>query len=193
MDFKFFITRIVNLILDPVKEWETIFTENKPLKDARNSFLLPLILAGAISAFLGTFLFSHSELKPAYFILTGIKYILLMLFTVYFTALIFREITKTFDLKSDFPTSFKLIVFSSAPLLLCQILSRLFESFIFVNILSFYGLYVFWTGVEKMIRPPEHKRLTLMIATGITFIGTFFLTNMFLTRIFDKLYFVLFA
>lgn len=193
MNFSFLLNRLKNLLLDPVKAWEIIRSENRPISQASNSFLYPLLILGAVSAFLGSFLFSHSGLHTAYFVLTGIKYLLLMFIAIYVTALVFNEITKVLDLSCTFAIAYKLVIFSVAPLLLCQLLSRLFESFIFVNILAFYGLYVFWTGTSIMIDTPRNKKLPLLIAAGITFIGTFAISNWLLTRIIDKLYFTLFA
>lgn len=193
MDFRLFFSRIKYLILDPEKAWDTIYSENRPLTDPRNSFFYPLIILVAISAFLGSLLFSHSEFGTVYFILAGIRYFLLMFISVYVTALILKEIAKAHDLICDFATSFKLVVFSAAPLLLCQIPARLFESLLFVNILALYGLYIFWTGVEKMLNPPQHKKAPLLIATFAVFTGTFFITNWLLIRIIDKIYFALLA
>jgi hypothetical protein len=193
MGLKLFFSRIKNLILSPEKAWDTIYSENRPLKDPMNSFFYPLIILIAISAFFGSYLFSRSEFGTIFFILTGIRYFLLMFISVYVTALILREIAKALDLKADFAVSFKLVVFSAAPLFLCQILSRLFESLLFVNILSLYGLYIFWTGAEKMLNPAQHKKVPLLIATFVVFTGTFFIANWLLVRIVERTYFALFA
>jgi hypothetical protein len=193
MDIRFFLNRVKNLIIDPVKAWETIQSENRPIGHASNSFLYPLLVLGAVSAFLGTFLFSHSELRPVFFILTGIKYLLLMFITIYVTAVLLKEITKALDISCSFNVAYKLVIFSAAPLLLCQLLSRLFESFIFVNILALYGLYVFWTGIDIMLNTPQYKKLPMLIATGATFIGTFVISNWLLTKFIDRLYFAVFA
>jgi hypothetical protein len=112
---------------------------------------------------------------------------------IYGTAFIFKEITNALDLGRDFNLSIKIIAYSSAPFLLCQIISRLFESFIFVNVLSLYGLYIFWTGVEKMINPPEQKKIPMMISVAGVFIVLIIAGNWLLTLILDKLYFAFFS
>jgi len=68
-----------------------------------------------------------------------------------------------------------------------------FESFIFINILSFYGLYILWTGIEKLIDPPERKKILLLISASIAFITLLTLTSWILTLAFDKIYFSIFA
>jgi hypothetical protein len=107
--------------------------------------------------------------------------------------LVFKEVTSALGLNSDFNCSFKIIVCSVVPFLLCQIVTRLFESFIFINILSFYGLYILWNGIEKLINPPERKKILLIVSASIAFIALLFLTNWILTLAFEKLYFSIFA
>jgi hypothetical protein len=75
------------------------------------------------------------------------------------------------------------------PLLLCQVLSLLFESFIFVNVLAFYGLYIFWTGISRFTNPPSDKKIHLLITETSIFIILFFTGNRILTFLFDKLYY----
>lgn len=193
MDFKFLSHRIRNIILNPEKTWDAIHYENKPVKYVRGSFILPLIFLVALSAFLGSLLFTNTAVSEVYSVLVGVKYFLLLCFVIYGTAFFFKEFTKALDLGTDFNLSFKIIAYSSAPFLLCQIISRLFESFIFVNVLALYGLYIFWTGVEKMINPPENKKIPMLISVTVVFIVLIVVGNWVLTQVMDKLYFAFFS
>ena len=151
MNFKFFLNGIKNIILDPAKAWESIDSENRSVRTIRNSILIPLIVLVAVSSFFGSLIFVNSGLPPVYSVFVSIKCFVLLLITIYVTAFILNEITYTLDLGKDFNISFRLVVYSMIPFLLCQILSRLFESLLFVNIIGLYGLYIFWTGVEKLL------------------------------------------
>lgn len=193
MDLKFLVHTVRNIILDPVKEWDVIHSENKTAEYFSRNLFFPLLIAVSVSAFLGSFLFANTELSNAYSLLTGVKYLILLSLAIYGTAFIFKEITNAFGLGRDFNLSFKFITCALVPFLLCQILTRLFESFIFVNILSFYGLYILWTGIEKMFNPPEREKILLMISAALTFIALLFIANRILTLVFDKLYFSIFA
>jgi len=193
MDFKFLSHRIRNIILNPEKTWDAIHYENKPIKYVRGSFILPLIFLVALSAFLGSLLFTNTAVSEVYSVLVGVKYFILLCIVIYGTAFIFKELSKALDLTADFNLSFKIIAYSSAPFLLCQIISRLFESFIFVNVLALYGLYIFWTGVEKMINPPENKKIPMLISVTVVFIILIVVGNLVLTQVMDKLYFAFFS
>jgi len=78
-------------------------------------------------------------------------------------------------------------------LLLCQMLSNLFESLIFVNVLALYGLYIFWTGAEKMLDPPQPKKIMFMFLTFAAFIIFYAAVNRLLTILSEELYFALFV
>jgi hypothetical protein len=193
MDYKFFLRGIKNIILNPVYAWETIYSENKPVKVVRNKYFLPLIILVSVSAFIGSLVFTNVELSPVYSIFVSIKCLGILYVTVYATSRIFSEITYPLDLGKDFNVSFKIIVYSVTPFLLCQVLSCLFESLLFVNIIGLYGLYIFWSGTEKMLNPSKYKKMPMLIATFVSLIGIYIVTNLVLTMLFDKVYFAFFA
>lgn len=193
MDYKYFLIGIKNTILNPGKIWETIDSETENRKLVRDSFFFPLIILVSVSAFAGSLIFSNSELSPLYSVFVGVKSFILLYFTIYATAYIFGEITFPLDLGRNFSISFKIIVFSITPFLLCDILSKLFESLLFVDIIGLYGLYIFWTGIEKMLAPPHYKKMPLLIASTITFAGIYIATSLVLTMLVDRVYFAFFA
>jgi hypothetical protein len=72
-------------------------------------------------------------------------------------------------------------------------MSRLLESLLFVNILGLYGLYVFWISTEKILSPPQYKKIPLLIAATISFVAIYILSSMVLTMLTDRVYYAFFA
>jgi hypothetical protein len=72
-------------------------------------------------------------------------------------------------------------------------LSQLFESLVFVNILSLYGLYIFSIGAERMLNPPRYKKRFLMISAFIVVTELIIATGIVLSSIVDRIYFGFFA
>jgi hypothetical protein len=192
MNYKFFLHGIIDLFQNSVKAWETIESENKPAKSIKYNLIIPLIVLATISAIIGSLAFVNTELSPLYSLFVGIKCFFLFYLSIYATVLIFGEITRALDLGKDFSKSFKVIAYSVIPFLLCQILSRLFESFLFVNILALYGLYIFWTGAKRMLNPPEYKQTPMLIATFISFVAIYVVTNLALTKFFNFIFYAFF-
>lgn len=193
MDLRFLYQRTKHFIISPVKAWEVVHRENRPIKYVRGSYFMPLIILVSISSLLGSLFFINNTLKPMYSVLTGINTFLFLYIGVYASAFIVNEITRALDLGHEFLTAFKLVAYSLAPIFLSLTVSRLFESLLFINILGLYGLYIFWTGMEKMINPPEHKKLPMLIATVISMIIIFSLLQILLSRLTESVYFALFA
>ncbi len=193
MDFKFLADTVRNIILDTIKEWDSIYNGNKPYLLFSRSLFFPLVILASISTFLGAFLFTNTELTNFYSVIAGIRYFAVITIVVYGTALALREMMRSFGYGSDFGIAFKIICCSVVPLLLCQIISQLFESFIFVNILGFFGFYILYTGIERMLSPSESDRLKLMLGVPMIFFVLFILTGKIITQITDKFYFTFFA
>lgn len=193
MDLRFLYQRTKHFIISPAKAWEVVHRENRPIKYVRGSYFMPLIILVSISSLLGSLFFINNTLKPMYSVLTGINTFLFLYIGVYASAFIVNEITRALDLGHEFLTAFKLVAYSMAPIFLSLTVSRLFESLLFINILGLYGLYIFWTGMEKMINPPEHKKLPMLIATVISMIIIFGLLQILLSRLTESVYFALFA
>jgi hypothetical protein len=193
MGNNFLLFAVKDIIINPAKAWETIDLENRPVKLIRNNFLFPIILLVSVSAIFGSFIYTNAELSPVYSVFLGIKCFLLFYITVYTTSFILKEITYPLDLGKDFAISFRLIVYSIVPFLLCQVLSRFFESLLFVNVLALFSLYIFWTGTERMLTPPGYKKMPMLIATTITFIGIYIATDLLFTMLIDRIYYKFFA
>jgi hypothetical protein len=188
MDFKFLYKSLLRIIFTPGKAWEIVLMENRPLKVLRNNYLLPLIAIVSISAFLGSFIFANKTLHPIYSVMIGVKFFFLLLIVPFIAAYILNEITKPLDLGKNFTTSFRLIVYSMTPFFFCQIASHLFESLIFVNILALYGVYIFWAGAEKILSPPDYKKMPLLISIFIALTGIYIASNLVLSSIVDRIY-----
>jgi hypothetical protein len=192
MDYKFFLREIANIIFNPVKAWETIDSENKPNKVLRDSLLIPLLILVSIAAFAGSLIFANAELSAVYSIFIGVKSFVLLYLTTYSAAFILKEITHPLDLGRDFNISFRLIVYSIIPFLLCELLSGVFESLLFVDVIGLYGLYIFWTGAEKLLNPAQHKKMPMLIATTISIICIYAVLSFVLNMLTNKVYYAYF-
>ena len=188
MDYTFLPKGLINIIFNPEKEWGRIVSENKTTIFLRNNYLFPLILLVSISAIAGSLIFINTELSPVYSLLIGLKSFLLLFITVYASSLIFSQITYPLDLGKDFKTSFRIIVYSITPFLLCEIISSIFESLLFLDILGLFGLYIFWTGTEKLLTPPDYKKMPMLIATVVSIIGIYIVSDIILKMLTDKIY-----
>jgi hypothetical protein len=193
MNFRFLVKTIKGLILSTDEEWDNIYSENRSVAFFNLNLLLPLVLLVTISSFIGSLLFIDTGLSDFYSVLTGIRYFILFYITVFCTTYIFKGIAKLMKFSLDNSGSFKITVCTITPFLMCQIISLMFESFIFVNILAFYGLFIGWMGIKKILNPPQNRNNQLMLAEAAVILVLFFVGNRILAAIFDKIYYTYFA
>jgi hypothetical protein len=163
------------------------------MKFVRGSFFMPLILLVAASAFFGSMFLINTTLKPMYSVLMALNTFLILYLGVYGSAWLVKEILKALDLGNDFLVAFKLVAYSMSPVFLVLIISRTFESMLFINVLGLYSLYLLWTGMEVMINPPEHKKIPFMIATVLVTVIVFLLLHLILSKLAETAYFSFFA
>jgi hypothetical protein len=190
---KFLLIVVKDIIINPVTAWETIDSEARPVKVIRNGFLLPSVLLVSISAFAGSMVYANSELSVIYSVLVGLKCFFLFYLTVFATSWVLKGITYPLDLGKNFAVSFRLITYSVVPVLVCQFFSRFFESLLFINVLALYSLYVFWTGAEKLLKPSAYKKMPLLIATCVAFIGIFVAGDLLFSKVIDRIYSLFFS
>jgi len=193
MDYKFFFRQIALIIWSPRKAWNNFSGSGHSAGKTRNNILIPLLLLVGICSFLGSILYSNVSLHTSYSVFTGIKFFLLDIIVVYLSALLFREITRALDLNADFSLSFTIIVYSLIPFFICQMVSLLFESLAFVNILALYGLWIFWSGSEIMLNPPVHKKMPMLIAFLVVIAELYIGSSIAFSSILERIYFGFFA
>jgi hypothetical protein len=193
MDYRFLLTGIKNILLNPSRYWLTIDSKNTSILIIRNSLLLPLTLLVSVAAIAGSFIFINTELSFVYSLLFGIKKFFVILITTYLASLILRETTYPLDLGRSFTVAFRLVVFSLVPFLLCQVISSVFESLLFINIIALNGLYIFWTGAEVMLKPPQHKRIPLLVSATVVFVAIYIAVTIFMTMLTDRIFYSFFA
>ncbi len=192
MNYRFLFASIKNILTTPRNYWNTTLSEPASTKLIRNSLLFPLVLLVTLAGITGSAVFVNTEMPLLYSVFHGVKTFILLIAVIYSTSFILKEITYPLDLGRDFSTAFRLVTFSMVPFLLCSIVSSAFESLLFLNILGLYGLYVFWSGANAILNPPQHKRMPLLIAATIVMTGFYLALDFFFTMLTDRVFYAFF-
>ena len=193
MDFRYLFKTIKNIIVNTEPEWDVVVNEKRTSGFITINLLLPLIILASLSAYLGSFLFIDTGLNQAYAVLSGLRYLIHFLVVIFLTAVLLKEALKRYGADPGFENAFKITALSSVPLLLCQIISRLFESFIFVNVLAVFGIYICWAGIDRLSDLPKKKKYQLLLIATALFIAVWLITNRLLKFAADEIYYSFFA
>ncbi|PKP02243.1 MAG: hypothetical protein CVU14_03830 [Bacteroidetes bacterium HGW-Bacteroidetes-9] len=182
MDQKSSQGRIRNILLFPRWEWKVIKLEQRSLKEAFVSYAFPLILAGAVSQFIGSFLYVRNELDiDAYrFSLPLIHagfFIFLQVITLMLTTVFVYGLSGRFMSQKDYSKAGKVVIYSFTPLYLLYVLANLHASLTLVMLPAFYGLYLLWTGLPVMLETSARKLPAFVFIILISVLGILYISS----------------
>lgn len=193
MDFSLFTRRIALLVSSPAVFWESVKKENLSTGEIRTSFLLPLIILIGISSFAGTYIFKHSGLSIVYPLIIGIGYSLIFFVTIEIVTLIINEISVAFTTDKNYNTIYKLVVYSFTPYMVIMIITRLFSSLLFANILGLYGLVILWKGITDLIESDQNTQVRLTAMISIATIIFYLAIRWIILILLEGLYFMIYS
>ncbi len=162
--------RIKGLILSPKEEWETIEAEDKSIGALYREYVIYLALIPPFASYLGGYLFGFPRAAAhiGQYSLTGglvraaFQY-LLSLPMLYMVAFVLSMIAPHFDGKMDDKRALTLAAYSYTPAWLAAIFG-LVPGLRWVDILGFYGLYIFYYGLPRMMKcPKDHADIMSLI------------------------------
>jgi hypothetical protein len=193
MNLRYFFQGIRNIITNPAEYWERLTKEKAASSSIRKSVLLPFALLIAISGFAGSIIFTDTHLYPVFSFLYGLQCLLEILIAVYLASAVLTMLSGPLEVSFSFSQIFMLIALSLVPFFVCQTISKLFESFQFVNIMALYGLNIFWIGSDHLLNLTGKKKVYLLITAFAAVAAIYFMSDLVLGLITDRIYFVFFA
>jgi hypothetical protein len=150
------VSRVKGLILSPQKEWELIEAEDVSIADLYRRYIAILAAIPPFASFLGSWLFGTRGLHPTFgggLIRACVQYAL-SLPALFAIAFVISMAAPSFDGKSDDRKALALAAYSYTPAWLAAIFG-LVPGLRFLDVLGFYGIYVFSLGLTRMMRVPK--------------------------------------
>jgi hypothetical protein len=174
MDLNLLISRVKNIIISPKTEWDAINNEKIENNSMVINYILPFVLLIAITTLIGGFLsprifgfsISYSLIHAVISLIVGIG-------SVYLSAYIINELATSFGTEKNLNNAFKLVVYSSTPALLASIVANLHWSLGFLNLFGLYSIYLFWLGIEQVMKTPEDKKIGYVIISFLILFGIY--------------------
>lgn len=191
MDLTFYYITAKDTFLNTPRAWKGLQTRIPSIGNLAAGFLLPVILLISISAFAGTLLFTNSRFTILFPVLTATGCFVQFWLAVLTTFLAMKILSRKRGINTEANVLFSLLVFSLVPFFICQLLSRLFESLLFVNILAIFSIYIFWAGEEKLLDISNENKSAMLIASSLTFFATYAITGLIFDKTAEKLYYLL--
>jgi hypothetical protein len=156
-------SRIKGIILTPQTEWETIENENAGIRDLYVGYIAILAAIPPFASFFSAWLFGFSRGHLGYVhatfgagIFRAVVQYLLSLPLLFMVAFIISMAAPYFEGKSDDRRALALAAYSFTPAWLAAFFG-LIPGLRWLDVLGFYGVYVFSRGAPRMMRIPQEN------------------------------------
>jgi hypothetical protein len=161
--------RAYRILADPSGEWTKIEKESGDAAYLLSGYVAPLALVPAVSGFVGACVIgmvrpgTGAVRAPIFDGLFGAVFGYVMsCATVLVLGVLIDVLAPLFGGRRNFDSAFKLAVYSYAPVWLTGIF-LLAPGLRFLGLLGFYGAYLLWIGMPKLMKMPEQKSQTLTL------------------------------
>ncbi len=176
-------TGIVDALENPKRFWAGQKQGGLNQKELLAGIFFPVLLFISAAVFIGEF-FRSSSFYVVFALLKSLRDILLFTLQYFISLFLTNELIKTFGGVKNLAIVQKLVIFSLLPYLLVSFVSGLFPFLYVLDILGFYGFYIFWIGVKELLVFPDAKKQGnfILIAIFVNFFAWSFL-SIFLTKL----------
>lgn len=162
------IDRVKNILISPQKEWQVINGEAGNPASITTSYLLPLILVGALAAFIG---FGLIGVGVGFFKIAGVGwgikmalgYAIRTIISIFILAFIIDALAANFGSEKNFNKSFQVAAYSATAGLVGGIFLIIPALAILSMLASLYGLYLLYVGLPILKKTPADKAVNYFV------------------------------
>jgi hypothetical protein len=169
--------RVKGLILSPNAEWAVIENEKLSVAELYLRYIVVLAAIPPFATFFGVWLFGYSRgiLGEAHMTFVGgatraIAQYLVSLPMIFIVAFVLSSAAPSFDGRSNDAKALALAAYSYTPAWLAEIFG-LVPGFRWLDILGFYGVYLFYLGAPRMLKCPKDNADVLTLIALIASIA----------------------
>lgn len=182
------IERAKNIIVQPVKEWDVISTEQPDIGKIITGYVLPLAGAAAVAAFIG-----YGLIGVSYFgirfksidlgLYQAINVLITALISVFVSAFVIDALAPSFGSEKNMGRSVQLVAYSYTPGWIGGLLAIIPSIAIVGALAGLYGLYLLYLGLPKLKKTPEDKLIGYFVVSLLVIIVVYFVIGMIMAAI----------
>jgi hypothetical protein len=172
------LSRIKGLILNPQTEWAQISQEDTSVFNLYRDYVAILALLPPFASFFGSWLFGFSYgsqgiMHPTFAggLYRAFVQYLLSLPAFFLVAFVISSIAPHFEGKTDDRRALMLTAYSFTPVWLASLFG-LIPGLRWLDVLGFYGIYVYSVGLPAMMRVPKENLDVFTLATLFLAVAT---------------------
>ena len=156
------VERVKAILLRPSPTWEAIEAEPATIGGLYRSYVVPLALIPALAGLIGSIVFGYGAFGIAYkpsilgAVLSAAVGYGATLLGVFILALIIDGLAPSFDGQKNRVQAFKVAAYSGTAGWVAGVF-QIYPPLSIVGLLAFYGLYLLYRGLPRLMKTPEDK------------------------------------
>lgn len=187
------VDRAKNMITSPKTEWAVVASEEPNQGAMVTGYALPLILLGAVAAFIGYGIIGYGPFSSMSWGLYHATLLLINgLLTVFITPLVVNALAPSFNSQKDQGRATQLVVYSMTPAWIAgalNILPSLGVLLVLVMVAgAIYTLYLIYLGLPHTMKTPADKVAVYMVVTIVCLIVIYAVIGAVLSPILSKIF-----
>jgi hypothetical protein len=169
------IQRVKNIILTPKTEWSAIAQEKQSMTTVITSYVIPLVLVGAVATFIGYGLIgiNYGLIRMSgmgWGIRMAVIQVCSAIIGVIITAYAVDALAPSFGSEKNINKSAQLVAYGYTPAFIGAIFSIFPAIAIIGSLFSLYGIYLMYLGLGPIKKTPEDKRVVYLVVTIVVLI-----------------------
>ena len=159
------VTRVKNIIVDPVSEWRVIESEPDTPGGILKNYVMILAAIPAVCGFIGTSIIGVGPIRTGIvsgLIMAVIGYVLTLI-GVYIVALVVDILAPKFGGRKNFNSAFKVAAYAPTAAWVASAFTAIPILSIF-TVLGLYSFYLFYLGLPALMKAPQDKAVGYVLA-----------------------------
>jgi hypothetical protein len=187
------VERAKNIIVQPQKEWDVIAAETPNTGQIMTGYVLILVGAAALAAFIGYAFVGFNVLGYRYKGIDWGIYQALTVFlggilSVYVTSLVVDMLAPSFNSEKNFNRSFQLVAYSFTPAWIGGLLMIIPAISFIGSLFGLYGLYLMYIGIPKIKKTPTDKHTSYFVVVLVVTILIYIVIGWLLASIMGRIF-----
>jgi hypothetical protein len=152
------VQRIQNICLKPKQEWDVIAGETTSTADLLKNYALPVAAIGAVAGFIGS-AFVGRYVPIASALVSAVLWLGISIAAVYAIGQIIDALAPNFGAEKNKAQALKVAVYAATPMWVAAALAIIPVLGRLMWLGFFYGLYVLYLGLQRLMKSPPEKAL----------------------------------
>lgn len=171
MDINQKLNRISRLITQPKLAWKQIQKDKLGSAQLFRGLFLPAVILLGLAEMLGMLISTINTGPASYVFIFSILIVFALLLSYFLSIFLNKRILQYLEFSGPLHVVDNLTAYSLIIGYLPIMISGLFRSMLFINVLALYGFYVYYIGINYLLRMNHGRRQQFAIVSVIVLLG----------------------